>query len=656
MKEHPKNAKLHEYAAAALAALAITSEICELILELNGLDLLFTSFKRFTTEEAVEASVTQILDQILHMIEDARAPFVKYAPIDILYKVMNAFMKSNAIVYNVCGIVSSLAKEIARKIGRNNDFLSLIDKCMDFHQTDGHTESHVIEAVGSLCIDSNCLSFFIQAQTYLLIRDILNDFQKDITVVAATYKTLLCFIQKEECVEELEKVDILTLSNNVLHCYLEDASIVTDICTFLIPFATKDEWLIKMGALGFVNKCVLVMSRHSEDRATVLSNVHLLRAMHRPIIQKSFEGSNIVIQLIECSSKYLLDAEALLDILTLLEEMCIYDPQRNALGEVIAFLVKAMRSYSNNNALQKVACTLIAHVSENKNNWSNLLKGECVETVIVASITYPEDADIQHYALEFFSRISSDSTCRDSLRNHNAILCILDCMSNNATVKHVQQFGAMTLRLLALEEVGANTLSQGKMTILFDDYINYKDDEDVIVPLLGIFTSYAMDMTRDYIPKMLEQSFLEQLILFLQNHRKNVELQSEVYEVISYLCANEEANEYFFTKQVPMLAILSLREELEKRFDAMVEEERLISIDLITNVARSIRCLLKNREVKAVVNPALLELFGKCLEIYRKEEDAVLALCSLYGVLAKEPDYIQYAIERFPILATLEPV
>ena len=162
MKEHPKNAKLHEYAAAALAALAITSEICELILELNGLDLLFTSFKRFTTEEAVEASVTQILDQILHMIEDARAPFVKYAPIDILYKVMNAFMKSNAIVYNVCGIVSSLAKEIARKIGRNNDFLSLIDKCMDLHQTDSHTESHVIEAVGSLCIDSNCLSFLFK--------------------------------------------------------------------------------------------------------------------------------------------------------------------------------------------------------------------------------------------------------------------------------------------------------------------------------------------------------------------------------------------------------------------------------------------------------------------------------------------------------------
>lgn len=56
-----------------------------------------------------------------------------------------------------------------------------------------------------------------------------------------------------------------------------------------------------------------------------------------------------------------------------------------------------------------MCCVLIARVSENQANWSGLLKGECVETVIVASGNYMEDAVIQHHALEFFSRIALDA-------------------------------------------------------------------------------------------------------------------------------------------------------------------------------------------------------------------------------------------------------
>ena len=130
----------------------------------------------------------------------------------------------------------------------------------------------------------------------------------------------------------------------MLHRYLDDAELVTDLITFVTVFAARDEWLEAMGALGLVNKTVLVMSRHSEDRAAVLSGVHLLRAMHREVVRSSFEGSNVVMQLVECVGKYLLD------ILTLLDDMCEFDPERLALGEVTA-----MRSYSNNKELQR-AC------------------------------------------------------------------------------------------------------------------------------------------------------------------------------------------------------------------------------------------------------------------------------------------------------------
>ena len=136
----------------------------------------------------------------------------------------------------------------------------------------------------------------------------------------------------------------------MLHRYLYDMELVTDLITFVTVFAARDEWLEAMGALGLVNKTVIVMSRHSEDRAAVLSGVHLLRAMHRDVVRSSFEGSNVVMQLVECVGKYLLDIEALMDILTLLDDMCEFDPERLALGEVTA-----MRSYSNNKELQR-AC------------------------------------------------------------------------------------------------------------------------------------------------------------------------------------------------------------------------------------------------------------------------------------------------------------
>jgi len=122
----------------------------------------------------------------------------------------------------------------------------------------------------------------------------------------------------------------------------------------LVSFGIRDEWVEKMDAVGLVNKCVLILGRHSDCRETVLSNVHLLHVLHRPCIRKSFDGSSVVVQLVECSSKYLLDLPALQEILDLLDEMCEFDPERNALGEVVAFLVKAMRSYSNEELLQRV--------------------------------------------------------------------------------------------------------------------------------------------------------------------------------------------------------------------------------------------------------------------------------------------------------------
>ena len=140
--------------------------------------------------------------------------------------------------------------------------------------------------------------------------------------------------------EHLEEGEILKLWSAML----ADAELVTDLITFVTVFAARDEWLEAMGALGLVNKTVIVMSRHSEDRAAVLSGVHLLRAMHRDVVRSSFEGSNVVMQLVECVGKYLLD------ILTLLDDMCESDPERLALGAVTV-----MRSYSNNKELQR-AC------------------------------------------------------------------------------------------------------------------------------------------------------------------------------------------------------------------------------------------------------------------------------------------------------------
>lgn len=342
----------------------------------------------------------------------------------------------------------------------------------------------------------------------------------------------------------------------------------------------------------------------------------------------------------ECSSKYLLDLPALQEILNLLDEMCEFDPERNALGEVVAFLVKAMRSYSNEEPLQRVSCVLIARVSENKNNWSSLLKGECVETVIVASNAFPDDSDIQHHALEFFSRMAEDAECRDSLRAHDGVRCVLECMNNNAKVKHVQQYGAMTLRLLTMEESGSNLLSQGKMEILFKDYVEYKNDDDVMVPILGIFGHYSEDITRDYMKNMLEKSFLEELILLLRTRRANPELHPLLYALVRNLAEDKPANEFFMDQGVPSLAICSLREEEEKNYPGMSADAKTLSVLLIVNVCHAIRRLLKGRAVTAVVTIGLLDLFRQALEIYRKDDKAVLGLLSLFEVLAKESSYV----------------
>lgn len=94
------------------------------------------------------------------------------------------------------------------------------------------------------------------------------------------------------------------------------------MCDVLVTFGGRDEWVTSMGAVGLVNRCVLMLGRHSDRRDTVLSIVHLLHVLHRPCIQKSFEGSSVVTQLVECSSKYLSDLPALQEILDVLEEMC----------------------------------------------------------------------------------------------------------------------------------------------------------------------------------------------------------------------------------------------------------------------------------------------------------------------------------------------
>lgn len=148
IKEHPKSEGVQQYAAAALAELAVSKEVCDVILEHDGLALLFAAFKRFVAEEAVEASVTQILDRLMELSEEARAPFCKLSPLDILSKVLANFKASEAVVYNVCGVLSSLAGELAFKIGRYAAaLLKCIDECMELHQKSAHTESHVIKAV-----------------------------------------------------------------------------------------------------------------------------------------------------------------------------------------------------------------------------------------------------------------------------------------------------------------------------------------------------------------------------------------------------------------------------------------------------------------------------------------------------------------------------
>lgn len=80
---------------------------------------------------------------------------------------------------------------------------------------------------------------------------------------------------------------------------------------------------------------------------------------------------------------------------------------------------------------------------------------------------------------------------------------------DDRTVKHVQQYGALTLRQLTMEESGSNLLTQSKMEVLFSDYKDYKEDEDVMVPVVGIFSHYSEDVSREYVKKMLEKSFLE---------------------------------------------------------------------------------------------------------------------------------------------------
>lgn len=163
--------------------------------------------------------------------------------------------------------------------------------------------------MAALATDKECGAVFVKAETYLLVRDVLNEFQEDVSVVRESYRALLQFSVEAACVERLQEGEILKLSSAILHRYLDEAELVTDLITFITVFAAKDEWLEEMGALGLVNKTVIVMSRHSEDRAAVLSGVHLLRAMHREVVRSAFEGSNVVMQLIECAGKYLLDLE-----------------------------------------------------------------------------------------------------------------------------------------------------------------------------------------------------------------------------------------------------------------------------------------------------------------------------------------------------------
>ena len=443
------------------------------------------------------------------------------------------------------------------------------------------------------------------------------------------------------CVEHLVEDDCIQLSDYILHRFIEDGELVRDVCDVLVTFGGRDEWITSMGAVGLVNRCVLMLGRHSDRRDTVLSIVHLLHVLHRPCIQKSFEGSSVVTQLVECSSKYLSDLPALQEILDVLEEMCEFDPERNALGDVVAFLVKGMRSYSNEKPLQRVACVLLARVSENRSNWTSLLKGEGVEAVIVASNTFPEDADIQHHALEFFSRIAADGECRDSLRAHDGVRCILECMATNRTVKHVQQYGALTLRQLTMEESGSNLLTQSKMEVLFSDYKDYKEDEDVMVPVVGIFSHYSEDVSREYVKKMLEKSFLEEVVELLRTRRANAELHAELYELVLHLSEDASANEFFMAQNISALAICSMREELEKDYAGMTAEEKTLSSLLVINLSQTIRRLLKGREVKAVVPVSLLELFHQALEVYHKDDKTTLALLALYEVLVKEESYVE---------------
>ena len=326
--------------------------------------------------------------------------------------------------------------------------------------------------------------------------------------------------------------------------------------------------------------------------------------------------------------------------------MSEYDPTRLELGEVVAYLVKAMRSYSNNRALQRVSLVLLAHVSENQENWSSLLKGECIETAVVASKNFINDAEIQHYALEFFSRTATDRDCRESIRTHGGIACVLEVMTNNPAVKHVQQYGALTLNELVREENGAYMMSECNMNVLFADYADYKDDDDVITPVVGVFALFSRVLSLNNGDRLLDRRFQEQLIELLRERRANVKLQSNIYLLIENLAQDGDSKDYF-KDEVPELAIESLRDELEKnQRKSMTPAELAVSKEMITHLSEAIRCLVRNIIVKEVVSEDMLELLGQTLRAYDDSNPCVLALLRLYEVLVKEKDYIALIVNQ----------
>ena len=318
MKEHPKCAPIHQYASAALANMVTTHEVCMQVanppeMELDGLKLLFTSLKTFKTAREVEESLTQVLDRLLEAEEELRKRFCALHPLEVLQEVLSNFKESEEVAYNVCGVLSSLAAEVASRVGRHNRaLLQLVDECMEIHQEKARAESHIVKVVATFGTDANCLAFFVEKDTYRLIRDVLNAFQKEKDVVAVSIRALLVFTSEARCLENLEDADILTLCSSIMYLYHNDGAIMADVCKLLLAFTAKDDWVVKMAQLDLVIKVVLVLSRLSEHRDAVLSAVHLLRGMNRPAVKDKFKDTNVVTKLIECSSKYLLDLEALL--------------------------------------------------------------------------------------------------------------------------------------------------------------------------------------------------------------------------------------------------------------------------------------------------------------------------------------------------------